>query len=109
MEKNYSKKRELRELEKRYKLFYEYAPLPYQSLDEDVKIIDINQAWLDFLGYEKEEVIGMCFGEFLVLKSRELLNSIFSIFKEVGVIQDVEYEIVKKDGIHRIIWIYGII
>jgi len=107
MEKNYSKKRELRELEKRYKLFYEYAPLPYQSLDEDIKIIDINQAWLDFLGYEEEEVIGKCFGEFLVLKSRELLNSRFSFFKEVGGIQDVEYEIVKKNGIHRIIWLDG--
>jgi len=97
----------LRELKKRYKLFYEYAPLPYQSLDENVNIIDINQAWLDFFGYDKEEVIGKCFGEFLVLKSRELLNSRFSHFKEVGVIQDVEYEIVKKDGIHRNIWLDG--
>jgi len=107
MEKNYDKYRELRELERRYKLFYEYAPLPYQSLDENVNIIDINQAWLDFLGYDKEEVIGKCFGEFLVLKSRELLNSRFSHFKEIGVIQDVEYEIIKKDGIHRIIWLDG--
>jgi len=107
MEKNYNKKQELRELEKRYKLFYEFAPLPYQSLDEDAKIIDINQALLDFLGYDKEEVIGKCFGEFLVLKSRELLNSRFSNFKEVGIIQDVEYEIIKKNGIHRIIWLDG--
>ena len=107
MEKNYNKKQELRELEKRYKLFYEFAPLPYISLDEDVKIIDINQAWLDFLGYDKEEVIGKCFGEFLVLKSRELLNSRFSHFKEAGIIQDVEYEIIKKNGIHRIIWLDG--
>ncbi len=97
----------LRELKKRYKLFYEYAPLPYQSLDENVNIIDINQAWLDFFGYDKEEVIGKCFGEFLVLKSRALLNSRFSHFKEVGVIQDVEYEIIKKDGIHRNIWLDG--
>jgi len=107
MEKNHDRKQELRELEKRYKLFYEYAPLPYQSLDEDVNIIDVNQAWLDFFGYDKEEVIGKCFGEFLVLKSRELLNSRFSLFKEVGVIQDVEYEIIKKDGIHKIIWLDG--
>ena len=107
MEKIIDKKHGLRELEKRYKLFYEYAPIPYQSLDENVKIIDVNQAWLDFFGYDKEEVIGECFGEFLVLKSRELLNSRFSHFKEVGIIQDVEYEIVKKGGIHRIIWLDG--
>ena len=107
MEKNYDTEFELRELEKRYKLFYEYAPIPYQSLDENVNIIDINQAWLDFFGYSKDEVRGKCFGEFLVLKSRELLNSRFSHFKEVGVIHDVEYEIVRKDGIHRNIWLDG--
>ena len=107
MKKNYDKERDLRELEKRYKLFYEYAPLPYQSFDENVKIIDVNQAWLDFFGYDKEEVIGKCFGEFLVLKSRELLNSRISHFKSVGTIQDIEYEIIKKNGIHRIIWLDG--
>jgi len=107
MKKNYDKERDLRELKKRYKLFYEYAPLPYQSFDENVKIIDVNQAWLDFFGYDKEEVIGRCFGEFLVLKSRELLNSRILYFKNVGTIQDIEYEIIKKDGIHRIIWLDG--
>ncbi len=98
---------ELRELEKRYKLFYEYAPVPYQSLDSNTKIIDVNQAWLDFFGYDKEEVIGKCFGEFLVLKSKEFLTSRFSHFKEVGVIRDVEYEIIKKNRTHGIIWLDG--
>ncbi len=107
VEKNYDKEQGSRELERKYKLFYEYALLPYQSLDENTKIIDINQAWLDFFGYAKEEVLGKCFGEFLVNKSRELLTSRFSHFKRVGVIQDVEYEIVKKNGIHRIIWLDG--
>ncbi|MBY8988873.1 MAG: PAS domain-containing protein, partial [Candidatus Lokiarchaeota archaeon] len=107
MEKNRDKDHELRELKKRYKLFYEHAPLPYQSWDENVKIVDINQAWLDFFGYSKEEVIGKCFGEFLILESREMLNSRFSHFKEIGEIQDVEYEIIKKDGTHRTIWLDG--
>ena len=107
MEKNYEKKLELRESEKRYKLFYQHAPLPYQSLDENIEIIEVNQAWLDLFGYNKEEVLGMCFCEFLILESKELLKSRFSHFKEVGVIKDVEYEIVKKDGNHRIIWLDG--
>ena len=107
MVKDYDKTQEIRELENRYKLFYEYAPVPYQSLDEHTKIIDVNQVWLDFFGYKKEEVIGKCFGEFLVLKSRELLTSRFSHFKKVGVIQDVEYEIIKKNGTHSIIWLDG--
>jgi PAS domain S-box-containing protein len=107
MEKRTDRRQTLKELEKRYKLFYDYAPLPYQSLDENTNIIDVNQAWLDFLGYDKEEVIGKCFGEFLVLKSREMLTSRFSHFKEVGIIRDVEYEIVRKNGNHSIIWLDG--
>ncbi|MFX0077136.1 MAG: PAS domain-containing protein, partial [Candidatus Hermodarchaeota archaeon] len=107
MERSKNRERELRDLERRYKLFYDYAPLPYQSLDENVKIIDVNQAWLDFFGYTKEEVIGKCFGEYLVLKSRELLTSRFSHFKKVGEIQDVEYEIIKKNGNHSFIWLDG--
>jgi PAS domain S-box-containing protein len=107
VEENKSKKQELIDLEKRYKLFYDYAPLPYQSLDENTNVIDVNQAWLDFLGYDKGEVLGKCFGEFLVLESRELLTSRFSHFKEAGIIRDVEYEIVRKDGTHRFIWLDG--
>ena len=107
MEEFQSKEHELRDLEKRYKLFYDYAPLPYQSLDENTNIIDVNQAWLDFLGYEKEEVLGKCFGEYLVRESREILSSRFSHFKDVGIIRDVEYEIIRKDGEHRFIWLDG--
>jgi len=107
MGENQSKEQKLRELERKYKLFYDYAPIPYQSLDENANIIDVNQSWLDYLGYDKEEVLGKRFGEFLVLKSRELLTSRFSYFKEVGIIRDVEYEIIRKNGIHRFIWLDG--
>ena len=107
MEEKQSKELKLRELEIRNRLFYDYAPIPYQSLDKNTNIIDVNQSWLDYLGYDKEDVLGKCFGEFLVLKSRELLKSRFSYFKEVGIIRDVEYEIIRKDGIHRFIWLDG--
>jgi len=55
----------LAESEQRFKLLYERAPLAYQSLDEKGNFIEINQAWLDTLGYEREEVIGRNFGDFL--------------------------------------------
>ena len=44
---------------------YERAPLSYQSLDEKGCFLAVNQAWLDSLGYAKEEVIGQNFSEFL--------------------------------------------
>ena len=41
------------------------APFGYQSLDENGCFIDVNQTWLDLLGYVREEVIGKSFSEFL--------------------------------------------
>jgi len=52
--------------EKRFRQFYEYAPLPYQSLDYNGYILEVNPAWLDALGgYTKDEVIGKSIGDFL--------------------------------------------
>jgi len=41
----------LQESEARFRLLYERAPLPYQSLDEAGHFIEVNQSWLDVMGY----------------------------------------------------------
>ena len=56
--------------EERFQLLFNKAPLGYQSLDFDGNFIEVNQQWLDTLGYEREEVIGKWFGDFLTLASR---------------------------------------
>jgi len=40
----------LEESEKKFKLLYENAPLPYQSLDVNGNILEVNKAWLKFFG-----------------------------------------------------------
>jgi len=55
----------LREGENRFRLLFERLPLGYQSLDENGRILEVNQAWLDTLGYAREQVIGKSFGNFL--------------------------------------------
>ena len=54
--------RRLQESEVRFRLLYEDAPLPYQSLGEDARLLDVNKSWLDALGYSRKEVIGHPFG-----------------------------------------------
>ena len=56
----------LTESENRFRRLFEVAPLGYQSLDIDGKFIEVNQAWLDMLGYARDEVIGQDFQSFLV-------------------------------------------
>ena len=94
---------ELRQSEEKFYLLFENAPLGYQSLDENGCFLDVNQAWLDILGYERQEVIGKWFGDFLP-------SDLVDVFKERfkkniqnrGLIKNVEFPLVRKDG--SIIW-----
>ena len=65
------------ESEERYRLLFHRSPLGYQSLDADGKILEVNQAWLDTLGYAREEVIEKWFGEFLVPEMVEAFRERF--------------------------------
>jgi len=97
----------IKDSEEKYRSFYEHAPLPYQSLDENGMILDVNQAWLDFFDYNREDVIGKWIGDFMTPESRAFLTSRFPQFKKEGTIQGVQYEIVIKDGTHKIISFNG--
>ena len=100
-------RQKLKESEKKFKLLYENAPLPYQSLDTNGNILDVNNAWLNFFGYEKEEVLGKWLGDFMDPSCREFLKDRFSQFKEEGEVQEVQYEVITKDGSHKIISFNG--
>ena len=74
------------------------APLPYQSLDKNGVFIDVNNVWLNILGYEKAEVIGKHFGDFMPFESAELVKTRLPKFKKEGRISNAEFEMVKKNG-----------
>jgi PAS domain S-box-containing protein len=90
--------RTLEESEKRFRLLYESSPISYQSLDSDGRLIDVNPAWLDVLGYTRDEVIGKYFGDFMTPKSAQSANESFIHFKKIGEVLNAEYEMVRKDG-----------
>ncbi|NTW24892.1 MAG: PAS domain S-box protein, partial [Lentimicrobium sp.] len=87
----------LKESEDRFQLLFNKAPLGYQSLDFDGNFIDVNQQWLDTLGYEREEVIGKWFGDFLTPVNQDGFRERFPIFKAQGYIHS-EFEMVHKAG-----------
>ncbi len=87
----------LLESEERFRLLFNQAPLGYQSLDFDGDFIDVNQQWLDILGYTREEVIGKWFGDFLSPEYQNSFRQRFPIFKAQGNIHN-EFELVHKNG-----------
>ncbi len=89
-----------------FKLMFEDAPLPYQSLDENGNFISVNRAWLELLGYELEEVIGKNFGDFIHSDFKEHFKINFPKFKYEGV-TCTKFEMLKKDGSIRIVSFNG--
>ncbi|MFW5965355.1 MAG: PAS domain S-box protein [Halodesulfurarchaeum sp.] len=73
-------------------------PKPYQSLDGEGRLLAINDAWLDLLGYERTDVIGEPFADFLVAEDRETFHEEFDRLLERGTAKDLEYGLRDADG-----------
>ena len=84
--------------ERKYRMLYDEAPLAYQSLDPDGNVLDVNPAWLRTLGYERGEVVGRHFSEFLHPDGRPHFQRNFPAFKERGYVNDVRFKMVHKTG-----------
>jgi two-component system, cell cycle sensor histidine kinase and response regulator CckA len=97
----------LRESEEKYRQLYQRAPLGYQSLDINGNFIEVNDAWLQTLGYVREEVIGRWFGDFIAPEYQEVFKNNFPRFKKIGAILGVEFEMVRKDGSEIIVTFDG--
>ncbi len=90
--------KQLRESEERFRLLYEQAPLGYQSLDEEGRILIVNRAWSEVLGYRQEEVIGKWFGSLLAPESVPEFERNFPCFKKCGEIDGVFFNMRRRDG-----------
>ncbi len=88
---------ELRESEQRFRLLYEQLPVGYQSLDENGRFLEANSAWLEALGYARDEVIGRPFVEFLTSSQLPEFERNFPHFKTRGC-SNAEFEMRRKDG-----------
>ncbi|MFO8133175.1 MAG: PAS domain S-box protein [Thermoplasmatota archaeon] len=77
---------------------HDHLPLPYQSLDEEGTIIDVNSCWCDTLGYTRGEVIGNWFGELMPPGQRRTFKQQFTRFKKQGYIRGCKLQLTKKDG-----------
>ena len=84
--------------EKRYRELYENSPLGYQSLDIEGCFIESNTSLCWMLGYERNEVIGRWFGDFLTDESAEKFKNNFPEFKARGKVHAVPFDLVTKDG-----------
>ena len=98
---------EIRFSAERFRLLYQNAPVPYQSLNEEGVLIEVNDAWCQAFGYEKNEVIGRSIVDFLTKESGVLFQGCFAEFKKTGQISEFEYDIVGRDSKIRSVLVDG--
>ena len=78
---------------------YENAPAGYHSIDANGLIVRMNQTELNWLGYTREEIVGVkCMTDLYTPESKKIFSETFPHHKEFGFVKDLELEIIRKDG-----------
>ncbi len=99
--------RALRASEQKFRLLYQSSPLAYQSLDENGRIIEVNDAWTHLLGYSRNEAIGKKFEALLVGTQKDRFRRIFADCKISQTLKTETLELNRKDGHHIIAEVDG--
>ncbi len=85
--------------EQRADRMFETTPAMLHSIDADGCLISVSDAWLAALGYERDEVLGRPPWDFMTPRSRdEIVSRIAPEFFRTGHAENVECEMVRKDG-----------
>jgi PAS domain S-box-containing protein len=86
--------------EERLRHIFEKSPVMMHLIDEMGNFLDVNDRWLEVMGYSKDEILGhnvsfvMTQGSAVASKTEVLPR----LWRE-GTVRDVPYQYIKKDGI----------
>jgi PAS domain S-box-containing protein len=89
---------ELRESEDRIRSVYDNTPVMMHSTDANGCIAEVNQFWLDKMGYQRSEVIGRPLLDFVPPEYLELAREVTRKLVHDGSMREVELHGMKKNG-----------
>ncbi|GAB4234910.1 MAG: hypothetical protein Kow0032_19040 [Methyloligellaceae bacterium] len=92
--------REVQRIADRFKKFYRETPAMLHSIDEDLKLVEVSDFWLQKMGYsDRSEVIGRSIMEFHTPASAALARVNIARFWHEGTpVYNRAYEFLRKDG-----------
>ncbi|TGL53149.1 response regulator [Leptospira kemamanensis] len=78
---------------------YQYSPVGFHSLDPNGGFLKINHTECEWLGYSENELVGQKkWIDLLTENSKEIFLSNFPLFKKQGFINNLIFEVNKKNG-----------
>jgi PAS domain S-box-containing protein len=78
--------------------FFDAAPCGLHSLDDRGRFLAVNETELRWLGYEREELLGLDIAEVLPVESLPVFRERFEQLKRDGRSSDFEVQLVRRDG-----------
>ncbi len=91
----------LRETEERFRDFFQKAPIGFHIFGPSRLIIDINEAELAMIGYERDEIVNRkTWADLIVNEQQEMFEQHWKDITTKGEARNLEYTMVHKDGRH---------
>jgi len=82
-----------------HRRLYDFTPVILHSIDESGRLRHVSNKWLSIFGYSREEVIGRYWTDFLTPESKRIaIESAIPTLFRTGRVDDVEYQVVHKNG-----------
>ncbi|MCF7875794.1 PAS domain S-box protein [Candidatus Bipolaricaulota bacterium] len=81
-----------------FETFFKKSPYPSQLLDQQGKIIQVNDSWLEEFRYNPDEVEGRQFLDFVGERSSAAFREWFENLQQKGSVPELELEVKGKNG-----------
>ena len=89
----------LRASEERFRSLYRGTPLPLHSLDQEGKVEQVSDTWLELMGYQRDEVIGRPMINFLTAESAHQFQTLdWPALIAQDALEPREYRVLTKQG-----------
>ncbi len=92
------KDRLINEREKIFRSLFWHAPIAYQSLSNDFKLLTVNQTWLDTLGFDKEDIVEKSFWDYVHPDDVSLVKNTFNQMILNDKPLEYQLRLIKKNG-----------
>jgi PAS domain S-box-containing protein len=88
----------LRNSEGRYRTLYNDTPVMLHSIDNDGRLVAVNDLWLRVMDYTRDEVLGRPVTDFHTVESRRRAIEGIAKLRAGEPRRDIEYRLTKRDG-----------
>ncbi|MDE3010662.1 MAG: EAL domain-containing protein [Pseudomonadota bacterium] len=91
--------RDLAAREELARVVYQKTPAMMYTVDRDRRVIEVSDAWLERMGYRREDVVGRPTSDFMTAETRARAETeVLARFTRDGMVRDVEYQLFSAHG-----------